>query len=160
MVELVDGNNVKFFNRNNLEWNTENLRTQSVINNYSLNVNDRMELYRKMRTEGLEKNSILYKLYYLIMGNETDQKAKNKAVISRRKRSVKKQINEDVVKSATSADYQGATPLVMNMQDEKEEFDERNNNNTMTESHLQKLLADAELDSLGLNPYPMYHFDR
>jgi hypothetical protein len=148
MVELIEGTNVKFFSGNNLSWDTNSLRTQSVMNNYALTVNDRMELCRKIRTEGLEKLSLVYQLYNLMVGDTPTQ---NQQPISKKRNNAK----GGLPATATSGDYSAVTPLVSNVEEE-----ETSKPAADTESRLKNLLDEAELNNLGLSTYPMYQFDR
>ena len=79
MVELIDGSNVKYINQKSIEWNTNNLRVQSILNNYALGTNDRMELYRKIRSEGIEKETFLYHLVQLLAGPEKKGKKQSQS---------------------------------------------------------------------------------
>ncbi|KAJ3091828.1 hypothetical protein HK102_013290 [Quaeritorhiza haematococci] len=48
IVELVNGSNTRYFSmREQCDWN--NIRMQSVLNNYSLSISDRLVLYKRMR---------------------------------------------------------------------------------------------------------------
>ncbi|KAJ3091827.1 hypothetical protein HK102_013289 [Quaeritorhiza haematococci] len=48
IVELVNGSNARYFSmREHCDWN--NIRMQSVLNNYSLSISDRLVLYKRMR---------------------------------------------------------------------------------------------------------------
>ncbi|KAJ3358532.1 hypothetical protein HDU91_005201, partial [Kappamyces sp. JEL0680] len=62
LVELIDGANVKYLSQRNLEWDNNNLRMQSILNNYALGLTDRQALYRQIRTEGLEKTMLIYQI--------------------------------------------------------------------------------------------------
>jgi Calcium-activated BK potassium channel alpha subunit len=154
LVELIDGSNVKFFNGKNISWDTDNLRMQSIINNYALSVHDRMELYRKVRNEGLEKNSFFYQLIRLVWG-EPDQKQSNSPKKKSRLTSTKKEIKKSYTSEASDPLVDKSDEVVEEASAEPEE-----KSGMVTESHMQKLLEEAELNELGLTPYPMYHFDR
>ncbi|KAI8926291.1 hypothetical protein BC831DRAFT_457242 [Entophlyctis helioformis] len=68
LVELIDGANVKYFSERNLEWDTHNMRIQAILSNYALSISDRLELYRKLRTEHAEQSTIWYQLVQLVFG--------------------------------------------------------------------------------------------
>ena len=51
MVELNDASHVTYFTDRDAEWSIDNLRTQSILNNYSLSIQDRIALYKKIRSE-------------------------------------------------------------------------------------------------------------
>eukprot|EP00842_Homolaphlyctis_polyrhiza_P003796 jgi/Hompol1/4417/HPOL_001738-RA len=73
LVELVDGSNVKYFSARNLEWDTNNLRMQSILSNYALSLGDRLALYRKIRSENAEQSTIWYQLVQLVFGSSSAQ---------------------------------------------------------------------------------------
>ncbi len=66
--------NVKYFNASGTsEWDTSNLRMQSVLNNYALSVSDRLNIYKHVRTEGAAGDgSFLYQLVRLATGTGAD----------------------------------------------------------------------------------------
>lgn len=68
---------MRYFSAKNLEWNTDNLRMQSILSNYALSIGDRLTLYRKIRTEGAEKLSIWYQLVQLVFGDNDSAKTKS-----------------------------------------------------------------------------------
>ncbi|KAJ3230041.1 hypothetical protein HDU81_004802 [Chytriomyces hyalinus] len=75
IVELVSGANVKYFSasQRNMEWNTDNLRMQSILNNYTLGIHDRITLYKNVRQRGADKENFLYRLYQFIWPSEQQQ---------------------------------------------------------------------------------------
>ncbi|KAJ3264048.1 hypothetical protein HDU77_009456 [Chytriomyces hyalinus] len=77
IVELVSGANVKYFSasQRNMEWNTDNLRMQSILNNYTLGIHDRITLYKKVRQRGADKENFLYRLYQFIWPSEQQQQS-------------------------------------------------------------------------------------
>ncbi|KAJ3122306.1 hypothetical protein HK100_012043 [Physocladia obscura] len=68
MVELVSGANVRYFSATSraLEWDTDNLRMQSILNNYSLSVTDRISLYKKIRQVSTNSDGFFNRLYQFI----------------------------------------------------------------------------------------------
>jgi hypothetical protein len=151
---MIDGSNVKYFSSREIEWNTENLRVQSILNNYGLGISDRISLYRGLRTESLRKNMLLYQLLRFLTGedgNQTKSDPKGKTVRS------PKQVQE-IQKSARSGDYEPLEPLHEKQEDEEESS--RANGVPLTEVFINKALEQAELNDSGLSPYPVYHFDK
>ncbi|KAI9096539.1 hypothetical protein DFS34DRAFT_680664 [Phlyctochytrium arcticum] len=73
-VELANGSNVKFFSSKNSEWNADNLRTQSILNNYALSISDRIALYKKVRNEGAEQaGNFWYRLVQFTTGGDGEE---------------------------------------------------------------------------------------
>lgn len=135
---------------------------QSIINNYALSVGDRLELYRKVRTEGLEKNSFFYQLVNLVTGGSEKKLIQNGP---KTKQSLKQRVlDREIKKSRNERNYEVIDPLVQKEEAEADsqiqDSQESKKEVLLTESHLQKMLEEAELNELGLNPYSMYHFDR
>ncbi|KAI9353566.1 hypothetical protein BDR26DRAFT_848809 [Obelidium mucronatum] len=77
MVELVSGLNVRYFSasQRSIEWDTDNLRMQSILNNYTLSIHDRITLYKKVRQRGADKEGFLYQLYRFIWPVDANQKS-------------------------------------------------------------------------------------
>ncbi|KAJ2997541.1 hypothetical protein HDV02_005430 [Globomyces sp. JEL0801] len=143
LVELIDGANVKYFTNRQIDWDTNNLRIQSILNNYALGVNDRQALYRSFRAEGLEKQSIVYKLVQFIFSTD-NQDAKRKP-------------NKPIVQANDG--YESVADLIP--EKETEEVSSKPNKEIpITEVYLQRALEEAELSNSGLSPFPVYHFDR
>ncbi|KAJ3024231.1 hypothetical protein HKX48_004504 [Thoreauomyces humboldtii] len=74
IVELSNGSNVKFFSSKHSDWNADNLRMQSILNNYALSIGDRLALYKKVRTEGAgaDEGSLLWRLWRFVVGAADD----------------------------------------------------------------------------------------
>ncbi|KAJ3286896.1 hypothetical protein HK104_008842 [Borealophlyctis nickersoniae] len=88
VVELVNGSNVKFFSTKAGEWDTNNLRMQSILNNYALTVGDRLALYKKVRTEHARENGgFFYKLLQLAMSENQSKRKQKRSIASRRRQS-------------------------------------------------------------------------
>ncbi|KAJ1330098.1 hypothetical protein BSLG_009730 [Batrachochytrium salamandrivorans] len=68
LVELIDGSNVKYFSARTVEWDTNNLRMQSILSNYALSLGDRLDIYKKVRAEHAEQSSIWFQLIQFISG--------------------------------------------------------------------------------------------
>lgn len=75
LVELVNGINVKYFSRTkrDSEWDTMNLRMQSILNNYNLSIHDRDLLFKKARQRGAGDDSFLETLRQFIFGSQSHQ---------------------------------------------------------------------------------------
>jgi hypothetical protein len=146
---LIDGVNVKYLTSKNMEWDTNNLRMQSIMNNYFLTIGDRQALFRSLRTEGAEKNSIVYQLLQFLIGQGGQPNQQPS------KMSAPKKI-DPIQKTASSGDYDSLlTPL-----NEDKEEENAKKEIPITEVYLQRALDQAELNESGLSPYPLYHFDR
>ncbi|KAK5670892.1 hypothetical protein QVD99_002664 [Batrachochytrium dendrobatidis] len=74
LVELVDGSNVKYFSARNMEWDTNNLRMQSILSNYALTLGDRLDLYRKVRAENAKQSSIWFQLVQFVFESSNGSK--------------------------------------------------------------------------------------
>ncbi|KAJ3025725.1 hypothetical protein HK097_006610, partial [Rhizophlyctis rosea] len=63
IIELQNGANVKYFSHQHsrVEWDPDNLRMQSILNNYALSVSDRLALYHKVRTEAAGRGESFWK---------------------------------------------------------------------------------------------------
>jgi hypothetical protein len=150
---MIDGTNVKYFSSKEIEWNTENLRVQSILNNYSLSISDRLALYRGLRTEGLRKNLMLYQLLRFITGDDNERKP---AETSSKENSLRSARQEEIKKSNNAADYEPIDPLRGDEQVEES----TTQGGLLTEVFINKALERAELNDSGLSPYPIYHFDK
>lgn len=126
----MDGVNVKYFSPRKLEWDTDNLRMQSIMNNYGLGLSDRQALYRSLRTEGAEKTSIMFQLAKFVVGQGTPSKPR------------------ETPKSTASGSY---NPLV---------DADAPASAAITEVFLQRALDEAELNETGLSSYPLHHYDK
>ncbi|KAJ3258548.1 hypothetical protein HK103_003508 [Boothiomyces macroporosus] len=148
LVELIDGSNVKYLSSRKMEWDTNNLRIQSVLNNYAMSVGDRQTIYRNLRSEGLEKTMIAYQLFQFFTGFLTEKDGKSNAIRPpAQKREMKKE-----------GDYEAIDNLVDTNEIEQEAKGKKEI--TLTEAYLNKALEEKELQDSGFSPYPVYHFDR
>lgn len=148
LVELVDGSNIKYLSSRNLEWDTNNLRMQSIINNYALNLSDRQTLYRTLRTEGQEKQTLIYQILQFMTGKPTED---SKSAAKRAK--IAKENNDDGSHVKKSWKYSS-------LNEEAEESAVPKKEVAITEVYLQRALEETELNDSGLVPFPVYHFDR
>ena len=119
---------------------------QSIMNNYSLTIGDRQSLYRSLRTEGAEKNTLVYQLLQFMIGQGGQPNTKSSAPTKK----------DPIQKTASAGDYDSLlSPLV-----EEKDNESLKKEIPVTEVYLQRALEQAELNESGLNPYPIYHFDR
>ncbi|KAJ3196487.1 hypothetical protein HK101_008783 [Irineochytrium annulatum] len=70
LVELVSGSNIRYFStrRSDIFNDTNNLRMQSILNNYALGIGDRLNLYKRIRQKGAEEERFINKLVQFIIG--------------------------------------------------------------------------------------------
>lgn len=68
-LELVNPTTIQFLSSTQ-DWNADNLRMQSILNNYALNVGDRVALYRKVRAEGDREGGFLWRLIRFAVGRD------------------------------------------------------------------------------------------
>ncbi|KAJ1549455.1 hypothetical protein HK405_003019, partial [Cladochytrium tenue] len=70
LVELINGSNVKYFSggRNEQDWNTANLKMQSVLGNYGLSITDRLILINKLRQKGAGEDGFFDSLRRFVFG--------------------------------------------------------------------------------------------
>ncbi|KAJ3323558.1 hypothetical protein HDV06_001582 [Boothiomyces sp. JEL0866] len=148
LVELIDGSNVKYLSSRKMEWDTNNLRIQSVLNNYAMSVGDRQTIYRNLRSEGLEKTMIAYQIFQFFTGFLTEKENKTVKV---RPAAQKREMEKE-------GEYEAVENLVDSNDPEPE--GKGGKEITLTEAYLNKALEEAELQDSGFSPYPVYHFDR
>ena len=128
-----------------MEWDTNNLRMQSLLNNYSLALNDRQALYRSLRTEGQEKTKFMYQMIQFMTGRQDKPKetAKQGPLLKETKNTtpeIKKSFGYEILNEESDVPAKKEVPI--------------------TEVYLQRALEEAELNESGLSPYPVHHFDR
>ncbi|KAJ3410701.1 hypothetical protein HDV05_003473 [Chytridiales sp. JEL 0842] len=73
VVELLSGTNVRYFaptRRSSTDWDTTNLRMQSILNNYSLSIGDRVNLYKKIRQHGADEETFLRQLWTFMWSSD------------------------------------------------------------------------------------------
>ncbi|KND04243.1 uncharacterized protein SPPG_01674 [Spizellomyces punctatus DAOM BR117] len=190
IVELSNGSNVKFFSSKNSEWNSDNLRMQSILNNYALSINDRVALYKKVRAEGAERaTNFLYRLIQFTASEPTpgagiptgNPSSKSEPKRSKRKRPDTTGQVDEVLFAGEGAEMGMAdlspknyknlpTNLSELESDENSDQDEPvsetqqqqppSNTSPVSTAYLQRLVDEAELNETGLSPFPAYHFDR
>ncbi|KAI8909098.1 hypothetical protein EDD86DRAFT_226803 [Gorgonomyces haynaldii] len=146
LVELIDGTNVKYFNGKTIDWDPNNLRMQSIINNYALSIADRVQLYQKFRNEGLEKTTFVYQLINMFTPTPDAEKESPGTKMTETRPTIKK--------SVAAGDYQQLEEI------EEEPAPEKENEVPLTEAYLQKMLEEKELSESGLQAHPVYHFDK
>ena len=147
-MELIDGTNVKYFSSRDIEWDNNNMRVQSILNNYALGINDRMQLYRNIRTEGLEKTMLIYQIFKFVTTENEPPKSKH----------VRPGKQPEILKTQGNGDY-----IQLDTLNESPDDDKPLNTDQevpLTELYLRRALEEAELNDSGLSPYPVYHFDR
>ncbi|KAI9009874.1 hypothetical protein BC832DRAFT_597262 [Gaertneriomyces semiglobifer] len=182
-VELADGVNVKFFSAKNT-WNADNLRMQSLLNNYALSLNDRIALYKKFRMGGVSDRASQGFLFRLLKfftakppegATNTGRYAQSK-VRPKAKKTFKHEDAEvlfaahgaDVPMADLSPNRGHADPVHNEDSDSDSESDmgeeapmhQAGNSDSVTTAYLTRLLNEAELNETGLSPFPAYHFDR
>ena len=151
----MDGSNVKFFNSKTIDWDTGNLRMKSILNNYSLSVDDRQGLYRTVRTQTLQENYFLYQLIHLITGPPTGV---NKKASRQQKERNANQRHSQIKRSGAMND--DGIPLVDLASDPLTPVQLVDNfGASATEARLQRLVQEAEMNESGLEVSAMYHFD-
>ncbi|KAJ3275116.1 hypothetical protein HDV01_001255 [Terramyces sp. JEL0728] len=148
LVELIDGSNVKYLSSRKMEWDTNNLRIQSVLNNYAMSVGDRQTIYRNLRSEGLEKTMIAFQLFQFFTAFITEKETKTTNI---RPAAQKREMKKD-------GEYEAVDNLVESHDSDSD--GKGGKEITLTEAYLNKALEEAELQDSGFSPYPVYHFDR
>ncbi|RKO91275.1 hypothetical protein BDK51DRAFT_27124 [Blyttiomyces helicus] len=177
IVELVNGSNVKFFASKEAEWDTDNLRIQSVLNNYALSVSDRVALYKKFRTEGAERHSsFLYRLIKFTTSQPDSVEPAKNSSISRTVDSGPLEPRSDNFDSITKDPEFGDAPeprvpsvdasdYLLSDENLAEDSSQQRSPSTegdtsITSAYLQRLVEEAELNETGFSPFPAYHFNR
>ena len=123
------------------------------MNNYSLNLSDRQALYRAVRTEGQEKQTLIYQILQFMTGKQ-DKADSGKNQMPREIPTEKRSDNNERQDLDTKKSWNYET-----LEEEPEESS-RKKEVAITEVYLQRALEETELNDSGLSPFPVYHFDK
>ncbi|KAJ3028598.1 UNVERIFIED_CONTAM: hypothetical protein HDU68_001325 [Siphonaria sp. JEL0065] len=185
-VELVSGLNVRYFStsQRSIEWDTDNLRMQSILNNYTLSIHDRITLYKKVRQRGADNEGFMYRLYRFIwpvagsgMNVKTGSSDMKYSPVRASSPKPPNQKNDDVASIMTtastkpmlSAETEG--PADEHENEDMTTGDHRDNDlpeegptgkatASISAAYLQKLVEEAELNESGFSPFLSHHFDK
>ena len=133
IVDLVNGANAKYFSIDQ-EMDLNNLRMQTILNNFSLSIADRLVLYKKIRTQ--EDGGMIDRVIYLSTGKHLKLKKSN--------------ANGAGTIPQNETDLNSGKYVHL-----KEEGNQAPNNAT-----IESLEQEVELKETGLSPFPVYHFDK
>ena len=122
---------------------------QSIMNNYALTLSDRQALYRSLRTEGQEKQTLVYQIIQFMTGKPTEE-SKTAAKRPDPAATERKDKNSEVKKSWK---YSALDETNDDAIAPKKEL-------PVTEVYLQRALEETELNNSGLSSFPVYHFDK
>jgi hypothetical protein len=134
IVELVNGANAKYLSARDQQFNLANIQMEAILNNDSLSISDRIELYKKVSRPNATIKSNFLKQTMEFMGLN-DEKSK---------RSERTTTHESF---ASGSSYDKRIKIAA--------F-----GSTMTNVCLSQLENEAEINESGLSPFPAYHFDR
>ncbi|ORY38190.1 hypothetical protein BCR33DRAFT_720897 [Rhizoclosmatium globosum] len=176
MVELVSGSNVRYFsaNQKSIEWDTDNLRMQSILTNYTLSIHDRITLYKKVRQRGADKEGFLYQLYRFIWPEKNTSMTMSE---SRRYLAVparsptplpETKIDDDAASILTTTSTKPILQTqngddnedVHQVDDRDEEGPTGKATSSVSAAYLQRLVDEAELNESGFSPFLSHHFDK
>ncbi|KAJ3066259.1 hypothetical protein HDU98_010450, partial [Podochytrium sp. JEL0797] len=158
-VELVSGLNVRYFGAKQraIEWDTDNLRMQSILNNYTLSIHDRISLYKKIRQRGADHEGFLWQLYRFIWPAAVDKNMSS----SRQYLPVPRSTTPIPKSNAPSDDTSDNKPmLVDSTEPSPEEGPTGKASSSVSGAYLQKLVEEAELNESGFHPFLSHHFDK
>lgn len=154
LVEMIEGTNIRFFSREDYEWDSRNLKMQSVLNNYELQGSDRLGKYLQIRSESTDNSGFWVQIFRFLVG-EPNMAAKSPST----RKSFKRLGNDDrAFKPLQDADEANDKLLP----ESKGTTDKGNNSGdtSISGQYFQKLLETVELNESGLSAYPMHQFDR
>lgn len=136
----MDGSSAKYFSEIKLQAeNINNIRIQSILNNYSLSISDRIAITKKIRSA--DDTNYLEKIVLI----STGKKWKVPGIVGNTRTGMG--VGNDIPQE-TKKGLGGYAPLL----DENEKTSQTVNN-TMAK------LEQEVLNETGLSPFPIYHFD-
>ena len=149
LVEMLDGSSVRFFSRQDYEWDTRNLKMQAVLNNYELQIPDRLSKYLAVRSESTDNSGMLTQIIRFLLGEPTEGGKKQQ-----QKRLGKDTAAFQSLEDEAEGQEEGSHELV------KKKPSNKVNDTSISGQYFQRLLEEVELNESGLSAYPVYHFDR
>jgi hypothetical protein len=140
LVELNDGSYTRLFSSDDYEWNTSNLRIQSILNNYEIRSPERPSKYLSARMECSSEQGIIVEIAKFFLGDATNNKGAFQPLL---------ESDNDGPDRVDNVSFKSPTV-------------QRPNDNDMSISgqYVANLLEQAELNESGLTAVPAYHFDR
>ncbi|KAI9206395.1 uncharacterized protein BJ171DRAFT_611419 [Polychytrium aggregatum] len=172
IVELANGQNVKYFTTRELQWDEKFLQMKFILNNCSLGVSDRLQMYMKLRTEGVETPTLLQNLIQFTAETNADVLPKGPRKTpkpSTRQAKLSPTKDKDIEKlpltvEQAQQDHHNDEESEGDLEDEDAykpiEQTESRSEAPLTTVYLQKLLEEAESTEYGISPFPVYHFDK
>ncbi len=142
LVELHDGSYARLFSSDDYEWNTSNLRIQSILNNYEISSPERSSKYLSVRMECSSEQGIVVQIAKFLLGDASN--IKNASSF------------QPLLESENVAD-QGDNNTSFKSAPLKRPND---NDSSISGQYVANLLEQAELNESGLSAVPTYHFDR
>ncbi|KAJ3225939.1 hypothetical protein HK099_005872 [Clydaea vesicula] len=140
IVDLVNGSNARYFSIRDQNNNINNIRMQSILNNYSLSISDRLILYKKIR--GHDEHGFLKKMILLTTGSKMKEVQKVEMGGGS---------NAEEFDKPTTKLLRNEASTYMKLESKEE---------APINETFHKLEQEAELNETGLSPFPVYHFDK
>jgi hypothetical protein len=126
---------------------------QAILNNYELNIQDRVNKYLVVRSESADNTGMIEYMIRFILG-EPSVTTKQQQRISHQKTYKRSNDNNGDFQPLVDADgMEGKESPIKEAPSKTEE-------SSLSGQYFQKLLEEVELNESGLSVYPVYQFDR
>ena len=140
LVELNDGSYTRLFSNKDYEWNTSNLRMQSILNNYEISSQERPSKYLSVRMECSSEVPIMLQIARFLLGEPSNSKSSPSF--------------QPLLESETDSPTEDKKIF-------KTKLASRPNTDvSISAQYVSNLLEQAELNESGLSSFPAYHFDK
>jgi hypothetical protein len=139
---MVNGSNIKYFSARDQQFDLTNMRMESVLNNYSLTISDRLNFYKQLKvsTAPVADNILKRTIRFIQAGNSAKSpRNKETEVLLKPMGNTKEETTNEVRASIVKGDVQDQAPMA---------------------ARLLQLEQEAEIKESGFSPFPVYHFDR
>ena len=150
LVEMMDGSTVKYFSKQEYEWNARHLRMQTVLNNYEIQVQDRISKFLDIRHDTGENTSMISKTVKFLLGEpgtHSVQPRKSYKQMDHDKTSFAPILNDDEEEDVKGEIIQ-------------KEAVEKQGDASFSAQYFQKMLEQVETTESGLSPAPVYYTDK
>jgi len=178
-MELISGANVRYFesSKREEEWDLANVRMQAIMENDTISISDKLNLYKNLRLAGVVEETWLRRFIKFIYATAPNE---SKTIRHEPKKlDLPKKVKKESVRSVSNklADIDKESPIdrhklvIQNSapiddMDENISADEFNSSSSNQNSApvsaalIQRLLEEAELNATGVSPFPVHHFDK
>jgi hypothetical protein len=181
-MELISGANVRYFesSKREEEWDLANVRMQAIMENDTISISDKLNLYKKLRLAGVVEETWLrrfVKFIYATAPTDVKTAAIRSRVSTPSKKDAKKSV-KSVSKKSTGFDkessnakpslhIQNSSPMddiednsANNSTDDVNSGPSGQNSAPVSAALIQRLLEEAELNATGVSPFPVHQFDK